>query len=263
MHPPTLRDEAVSSGRIPLLVTSDAKSALETILGGKRKSNSHCINIIEMPTARPDQRPAFLEAGSNTSTSSLPSNLEVMQVLPQERFSLLAGPAGIAWGKLHGAVLLLWKEAVPTKDDPLHHSIIYTPHGISTASTPTWLKSTTTHAIMTSLDKIVLPNWLSGIVNLGLPAAIDMIKQGVFDAKYILATHDERKEARGLVASLIKRCWLGQETADSVNHGLTELKQRDKSRQKEGQDLVDAALPPHESKGTTLLVLDVGQTLTL
>ncbi|UZJ55437.1 hypothetical protein CBS101457_004757 [Exobasidium rhododendri] len=265
MHPPTLNDESVTSGRIPLFVTLDARPALETILGGKKKIESKYINIIEMTEAKHHKVPAFLQSGSNTKSSSLPSNLEILQVLPQERFSPLAGPAGIAWGKLHGGVIILWKESNPNinkKGPTSHHSILYSPHGISRLSTPFWLKSTHAHAIMTSLDKIVLPKWLSGVVNLGLPAAIDLIKEDVFQADYILATHDERKEAKGLVASLIKRYWLGQTSPDAQNHGLTKLKQRDECRQQEGQSLVNAALGGVVIK-PRVLVLDVGQTLLI
>jgi hypothetical protein len=267
MHPPTIQKGM--SEKTLFLVTWDSKAALMSLLGGKRKVEERGINVLELVKADFTQKPAFLNNNERNQTAkrALPYNLEIMQLQPRERFSLLAGPAGIAWSKLHGAILIMWSNP-DHKDSSAsveHHSMLYTPHGISPTSIPTWLHKSATiesEAILTSLDKIVLPNWLSGVVNLGLPAAIDLIKQEVYTSKRILATHDERKEAKGLVATLIKRYWLGQSTPEAENQGLTHLKQQDEKRQQEGQNLVDSQLDPFGKKAK-VLVLEVGEIISL
>lgn len=258
MHPGTLLEKNVLSSRIPFLVSQDAKSALESLLGGKKKVGEGRIFVIDQ--AKQDVAPNFLDEEIKKQIV-LPSNVGILQLVPQERFSIFSGVASIAWSKLHGGILIMWKQASLDGDS---RSIIYSPHGIGTMSIPTWLQSLPIHheAILTSLDRITLPKWLSGIVNLGLSSAIDLILKEAYQAKRILATHEERKEAKGLVASLIKRYWLSLPTPDAKNDGLTELKQKDANRQKEAQEIVDAALRS-SNKTAQVLVLDINQPLIL
>lgn len=267
MHPPTLQDNSLSK-EVPFFVTADAHGALQTMLGGKRKADAR--KIVPLPCADHDQPPAFVAQRGSVNedgndhrarvNEALPSNVMLLQIAAQERFSLLAGPAGIAWAKLHGAVLLLWKDV---STDTLH-SLLYSPHGITAASIPTWLGSSLIHkhAILTSLDRIVLPKWLSGTVNLGLPAALQLLLQDRYNAKHIVATHDERKEAKGLVASLLKRYWLGSDEPDNPADSLSAHKLRDRDRERQGQEAVDAALA-HSTKAAKINVLDVGEVLML
>ena len=256
-HPGTLKD---CPSRIPILVTSDAKPALESLLGGRKKLENEKRAIYVLDKADHHEAPAF---SNKQCTRILPCNVEILQILPRERFSMLSGAASIAWTKLHGGILVLWKPPLcDISTQTKTHSMIYTPHGIGVKSIPKWLsgKDMFSGAILTSLDKIVLPSWLSGVVNLGLSSALDLIKQDVYTPKYILATHEERKEAKGIVARLITRYWLGLETPDAKNEGLTELKQKDVNRQVEAQSYVDTHVGP---KAVQVLVLDINEPLTL
>jgi hypothetical protein len=254
-HPGTLQS---CPARIPFLVTSDTKSSIEMLLGGRKKLKEEKRTVYVLDKAEHNEAPAFPD---EQKSRLLPCNVNIVQMLPRERFSILAGAASMAWSKLHGGILLLWKD--PQFDTSTGtKTMIYTPHGIGPKSIPKWLSENGKHSecILTSLDKIVLPSWLSGVVNLGLSSAIDLIRQNVYKPRYILATHEERKEAKGLVARLIKRYWLGLETPDAKNEGLTQLKQKDENRQVEAQSLVDAAIGP---KAVQVLVLDINQPLQL
>lgn len=255
-HPQTLKDSSIPK-RIPYYVTEDSEGAFKKLAGGRE--------VITIRHADHRTAPDFLsESGGAESldkkSKKLPKNVCILKVQTQERFGILSGATGLAWPKLHGAVLILWKSL----EKGSYHSILYTPHGTSSTSMPIWLQDEKIQheAIMTSLDKIVLPMWLSGTVNLGLPAAIESIEKGVYTAKRILATHDERKEAKGLVALLIKRYWLGSLSPDARHDGLNELKKRDDDRQAKAQEEIDAALAEVGTK-TTALVLHVNQILSL
>lgn len=269
MHPGTLLDENVPS-RIPFIVSQDAKSALESLLGERKKTliDLGKSKLFVLDKAQHEITPEILLETNIVKKKKgkeyLPSNVEILQITSQERFSIFSGAASIAWSKLHGGILFLWKKAIHR--DEIYHSLIYSPHGIGTASIPTWLHAPSPNihheAILTSLDRITLPKWLSGIVNLGLSSATDLIVKEVYQAKRILATHEERKEAKGMVASLIKRYWLGLSTPDARNDGLTELKQKDANRQMEAQNIVNATLQ-HKKAKAQVLVLDINDPLLL
>jgi hypothetical protein len=259
MHPGTLNDSSVPT-RIPFFVTNDSKAALESLLGGKKRLADEKRTISLLDQAKHETAP---ERPSEDKKRTLPCNINIMQILPRERFSLLSGAASIAWSKLHGGILFLWQTS--QSDLGSTHSLIYSPHGLGSKSVPAWLQADSKihhEAILTSLDKIILPSWLSGVVNLGLSSALDLVTQEVYNAKRILATHEERKEARGLVAHLIKRYWLALETPDAQNDGLTKLKQRDANRQVEAQRIVTETLDPL-NKSAQVLVLDINQPLVL
>lgn len=272
MHPQTLTDKSVPV-RIPLLTTADALTPLRALVGKQR-------TIFTIAAADMKCRPALL-SDNGTQTHSiqtlapLPANVSILHAVPQERMRMLQGPAGFAWQKLHGGLIILWKDTGST-DRAAYDSLLYSPHGIASTSIPSWLtddRSAAQHrGIMTSFDRMILPRWLSGTVNLGLPGALQLVsgkstgKAGkgpaahmaaAYPAAYVIDTHSEYKEKYGLVAQLLRCYWLG--SVEEVKQGAD--KEKDE-RQQAAQMQIEAAMQGQEQHSTAL-VLDVGQTVAL
>jgi hypothetical protein len=239
MHPPTLQ-ACFDQRSIPIFATFDTIAALRKIVG--REVKVHAIDTAHMqesPKAR-------------SKPVGLPSNVTILQALPQERFSMLKGPAGMAWKRLHGGLVIVWH----TKEHDRRSSLVYSPHGLTARSIPSWLTDTTPRALLTSFDRIELPNWLSGTVNLGLDGATNVIvgtdSGKAFPANYLIDTHSEHKEKRGMVASLMRRYWLGKEIVNEFDAD------KDQHRRSVAQDrLSDMGVE------TSVLIMDVGQSIQL
>lgn len=254
-HPETLLDPSLPP-HISLYVTSDAKAALpKELVPTKRPSPSSEVSwtarrrasqsVYELDEADVANAPSLVSQGETKQEegSVLPSNIAILQTHPHTRLpAFLGGPAALASQKLHGGVVILWREAAvaatadaaqppppPTSDAV--HAIVYSPHGAAPSSIPRWLGEAPVApcALLTSLDRIVLPRWLSGTVNLGLPGALALLLPGShatatnrgeegartaaapFAARHLVDTHGEHKAKQGLVASLMHRYYLGDE----------------------------------------------------
>lgn len=253
LHPQTITDERVT-GRIPIFVTQDAKGALKKLLGSKGKSHS----ITTIKVASTSTSPSWIsDSSQTTNTGSLFNNFEIFQALPQEKHLYFQGPAGMAWKKLHGGLIFLWRST-----DHSFNSIIYSPHGLTANSIPLWLTNeelAIQHwAILTMFDRLTLPNWLSGTVNLGLGAVLEMIKGNTstepkYPARYIVDTHGEFKDMRGLVARLLRRYWLN---SDQLIQGFDAT--REDTRAERAQQIINQTEKPAKA-----VLLQVGDSLSL
>ncbi|PWN34175.1 uncharacterized protein FA14DRAFT_69974 [Meira miltonrushii] len=257
LHPETLTDERVAE-RIPIFVTQDAEGALRKVLGSKGKSNS--ITVIK--AASMDTPPGWIsEKSENKNSTPLPNNMEILQALPQEKFLYFQGPAGMAWKKLHGGLIFLWRS---TNAESLN-SIVYSPHGLTPKSIPTWLTnkelSIQHWAILTMFDKLELPHWLSGTVNLGLAAVLEMIQgdsntKPIYPARYIIDTHGEFKDMRGLIARLLRRYWLN---TDQLIQDFDA--EREATRAEKAQQAIDQ-IEKTENTTSKATLLQVGESVS-
>lgn len=260
LHPETLTDERVAE-RIPIFVTQDAEGALKKVLGSKSKS--HSIKTIK--AANFNSPPSWISDNSeNKNSAPLPNNIEILQALPQEKYLHFQGPAGMAWKKLHGGLIFLWRSK--TDQSQTLNSIVYSPHGLTSNSIPTWLTdkelSIQHWAILTMFDKLTLPNWLSGTVNIGLAAVLEMLQGDEktsprYPARYIIDTHGEFKDMRGLVARLLRRYWLN---TDQLIQGFDE--EREATRAEKAQQAIDQTKKP-ENVSAKAKLLQVDELLSL
>lgn len=253
-HPATLVDRTLPL-RIPLLVSSHANAALPHEVRGR---DGERRVVMELPHAHAHGAPDVVHR-----TSPLPSNIRLFQTTPQTRLpAFLRGPPGLASQKLHGAIIVLWTRP-PSRQT---YALLYTPHGAVPSSIPAWLSSPAIEAtaLLTLLDTITLPRWLTNTVNLGLPGALPLLAAGpqaqqpAFAARYLLDTHGEHKEARGLVAHLLRRYSLGH--PQCLVHPCHDAQEQHKRQ--EAQRIVDEAVA-QTGRTTKVLYLDVGQTVSL
>lgn len=140
----------------------------------------------------------------SVAQSGLPSGLRILRLPAQEPWS-----HGPAWADLHSAVAILWRD--PSSQGSFR-CIIYSPHGTLQSSIPKMFSEASVRILMQSFDRQSIPfiSYLTGPVALGFDSALTCFKDQSgggtsFQPHLILSTHDEDKEARGLVAKLIKR----------------------------------------------------------
>lgn len=261
LHPETLTDERVAE-RIPIFVTQDAEGALRKVLGSKGKT--HSINTIK--AANINNPPVWIsDRSSNKSNTPLPNNIEILQALPQEKYLHFQGPAGMAWKKLHGGLIFLWRSTNLQSQSPTLNSIVYSPHGLTPNSIPIWLTNTELSiqnwAILTMFDKLTLPIWLSGTVNLGLGAVLEMLQcdsntKPRYPARYIVDTHGEFKDMRGLVARLLRRYWLN---TDQLIQDFDA--EREATRAEKAQQAINQTIKSENTTSKAAL-LQVGESLS-
>ncbi len=82
--------------------------------------------------------------------------------------------------------------------------LLYAPHGINLrADDIAVLQRCKTVVLLTSLVEYRLPWWLGGVVSPGHVVAVDLVNQ--LSPQTVVSTHDEAKQATGLVARVAKR----------------------------------------------------------
>lgn len=239
---------------------------------GKAQRQNEEREIIDIEVANMDEEmaPRWLRDG-NLQGQRQGDKVHFAFLPAQE--SIFSLHHGVAWPSLHGAIVILYRLPDASSSADVG-SILYSPHGIAPTSIPRWLSrltqgtlensevSTTSsegqaqraqdetkakHVLIQSFDRQELPWILAGVVATGLPGAIELISPphpiskrletkpaAAYQADYVLATHDEHKEASGLVARLLRRNTLGQPGLDGSMMQLTEI-------QEQAQSLIDGA----------------------
>lgn len=249
-HPETLGHRGMPEN-IPMLVTTDAKHALPKQVIAHR-------TVIELEDAHKFSPSVSRSEHVQHTTCVVPDNVQILQARPMKNSrALLRTPADAASQKLHGGIIILWQcddsdAKMSTK------AIFYAPHGADPSSVPAWLRdeSIDVTAFFTSFDRITLPRWLAGTVNLGLPGALEILakpgKESGFRTRYLIDTHSEMKASRGLVARMLKRYNLGdagQEVNDENMSGREE-------REHAAQQKIDQSC----YGGTQVMLFHVGDT---
>lgn len=178
-------------------------------------ASSRHIHII--PTAQKNH--LSWEAEPNQPTP-LPSGFKILHAPALEpwHFSVSKGPA---WHKLHGGIVLLWETSKVETGELIGNggqkeynrtfdSLLYSPHGISTVSIPSWLSQSEFKTLCHCLGEQSLPKLMGGVISLGLPNIKEISNSRTFPTpayrpNVLVATHDERKNSKGLVSKGLKR----------------------------------------------------------
>ncbi|KAK0557919.1 hypothetical protein OC846_000214 [Tilletia horrida] len=193
-HPESLTDPGTRKD-IPLLGTTDALSSVRKLPGLPFK------DIYSIPVAS-EKTPPWDDASFHLAP--IPASIRIVRLLAKEKFAAIRH--GPAWMQLHGAVAIMWLRQGTSWDEHSDYgAILYSPHGITPLSVPSWLLRAEPRVLLHSLDRQVLPSWLAGPVALGFKNAVLMCQPGSFRPNLLLGTHDERKTAGGIVARLIRR----------------------------------------------------------
>lgn len=181
IHPQTLADHASLAvlRRVTVFTTTDSSAALRWLKVAV--DHEKVVNLCSV------------DFGHDTDQNRvLPQGISV-QHLPAKDWALSP-----AWSKLHGAILIRCQNtARPVQ-------IVYSPHGITPTSLTASVRQNDEDAkriLIHSFDRQTLP--LIGVVSCGLPNILQLIP--AFKPHLILATHDEHKQAEGLVGHLLRR----------------------------------------------------------
>lgn len=260
-HPETLWDlPQVQSGPIDIFCTKQSHKAVTALLDKRRggAKESFRLRLLDILDEEFDDR---TRDGSLTTLLShqqdgLPQGLRLLRLPAKESWTY-----GPAWADLHSAVALVWRNPLGRTS-----SIVYSPHGTLAKSIPDVLATADARVLIQSFDRQSLPFFalMTGPVALGYEAALSC-----YDGKYgnssivvgadpqstarlyrptmLLRTHDEHKEARGLVGRIISR------SSASVEDVQREVRRRRKDVQ--GADSKDA-----ERFDVTVRDLEVGQS---
>ncbi|PWN50785.1 hypothetical protein IE53DRAFT_386904 [Violaceomyces palustris] len=190
-HPQTLLDDE-SYKRYPFFTTSYSTPSFLGLIPDRERSSVEYHQL--------DQTSSNLDRVTSSSRA-LPQGVGMFH-LPTREWS------GPAWKKLHGAILILHSLSSSPESTS---SILYTPHGTCPTSIPSLLSDRSDDHRDPSLSRILLHPFhrqslpLLGPISLGFPNVIDLIRSGTYRPNLILSTHDEEKEARGLVGRLLSR----------------------------------------------------------
>ncbi len=195
------------------------------------------------------------------STASLPGLPEDIKIyhLPARESALWNGPA---WPELHGGIAIVWRTCLPspspkrTAEEADYDAILYTPHGTAPSSLPHWLLQARRRVLVHCLDRQVMPYLLGGPVALGMePNGLALCARDSFAPHYYCATHDEHKQAFGLVARVLRRYECAEERARIL---LSEQCEREEG---DVDDDTQQKEDGHRPVKTQLCVLPVGKVL--
>ncbi|KAF7982636.1 hypothetical protein HWV62_27067 [Athelia sp. TMB] len=209
-----------------------AKNQATIFAQGKARKNIRgwgwfdCVG--EIPITRNGVGKSLRELAVNAGMKDpeeMPENISVAYVPTNNQWDM-------AGTRLHGATIISFSLSFCSSDsqsfgvafeyelESHSYAIVYAPHGIPASSLAPWR---TAHpdvqvlALIHGFDEIDNPWWLAGTINLGRRSALPLC--ALLSPKVWVATHDEDKEAQGLVARVIKRKrWTVRELRETLAH---------------------------------------------
>ncbi|CAO1634470.1 unnamed protein product [Parajaminaea phylloscopi] len=219
-HPETLQNFPATSRPVQIFGPRPTQRTLRRLFSdvdrAKAASQSPVIHELHAMALTDSLQQVFA-----SGQAGLPAHIRILHLPARE--SWRNGPA---WGEVHSATAILWRTAQGAGSDDHFHSIVYSPHGCLQTSIPPSLSKAHVRVLMQSFDRQIVPflTLVTGPVALGYrsistcyPNVDGDHGDGLYAPTLILRTHDEHKDAAGLIARVIAR---EETTTDSVKEHL-------------------------------------------